>query len=218
MNVTLRTPRKEQWYLEHQAHLNHYKVVFKTDDYPPGTRRQVAKLEEECFAGCDMKKSVLAMAQFHRCDFAGADLSYADLDGTYFMGCDLRGAKFTRIPLSAVLTGSLINLEDLPLTNVEIPLVEDLHRKVYDAITGDSCRLDMRQWHTCETIHCRAGWVSTIAFGKERWIAENMHPVSILALAVYLKAYPGMPVPDWYTSDGDAMLDIRALAFGGSNA
>jgi hypothetical protein len=45
---------------------------------------------------------------------------------------------------------------------VQIPIVPDLDRKVYEA-TKDG-HLDMGKWHTsCGTTHCRAGWAVALA-------------------------------------------------------
>lgn len=212
MNVVLRTPLTELWYLEHQAYLRYWMPTCKSDSLPDGTRRERAIMKGEVFQGCSFANAKLAVTEFTDCDLSGADLSGANLDGAYFHNCDLRGVKLSHLPMSAVLTGSLINFEDLPLNGLDIPYIPDIHQAVYAAVTAEGCVLDMSTWHMCESSHCRAGWVNTIAFGENRLMAEDRVPTPHLALAVYLKAHPTMPVPSWYAMDSWAMADIEKLA------
>ena len=43
------------------------------------------------------------------------------------------------------------------------PKIENIHQKVYEAATARPESLNMSDWHTCETTHCRAGWVVHLA-------------------------------------------------------
>jgi len=49
---------------------------------------------------------------------------------------------------------------------MKIPVIENIHQRVLEAVTAEESSLDMSQWHTCDTTHCRAGWVVTLA-GEE---------------------------------------------------
>jgi hypothetical protein len=50
--------------------------------------------------------------------------------------------------------------EELGKTNplyYYVPVVDDLHRRIYAAASHPEA-LAMGAWHTCEKTHCRAGW------------------------------------------------------------
>ncbi|HYF03816.1 MAG TPA: hypothetical protein VEC36_10600 [Patescibacteria group bacterium] len=42
----------------------------------------------------------------------------------------------------------------------------------------------MKRWHTCETTHCRAGWVVTLAGEAGRELEQKMTPF-IAAMRIY---------------------------------
>ena len=48
------------------------------------------------------------------------------------------------------------------MTTPTVPVIENIHQKVYAAASQPGA-LNMRRWHTCETTHCRAGWVIVLA-------------------------------------------------------
>lgn len=83
--------------------------------------------------------------------------------------------------------------------------------RLLDAITAEGCRLDMGQWHACETTHCRAGWVVTLA-GQEGKALEAEVGTGRAAALIYRASDPGCRVPHWFANDEKAMEDIRACA------
>lgn len=126
-----------------------------------------------------------------RADLWGADLRDADL-----RDADLTGADLT----NADLTGA-----DLP---EGIPVVEDLDRKILAAVTDGVGSLVMREWHTCETTHCRAGWAIVLA-GPEGMVLEERFGPAVAGALIYAASRPGRPVPDFYTTNYEAMASIR---------
>jgi hypothetical protein len=44
-----------------------------------------------------------------------------------------------------------------------VPVIENIHQKVYEAVINPENRLEMLDWHTCDSQHCRAGWVVHLA-------------------------------------------------------
>jgi hypothetical protein len=94
----------------------------------------------------------------------------------------------------------------------DVPLVADLHRKVYKACLNPGA-LNMIQWHSlCGTTHCRAGWVVTLA-GAAGKALESAYGPAVAAAMIYAKAYPDQPTPDFYEWCNEAALDdIRACA------
>ena len=53
----------------------------------------------------------------------------------------------------------------------KIPKIENIHQTVYQAASSENA-LDMGDWHTCETTHCRAGWVVFLAGEKGKELEE----------------------------------------------
>jgi len=64
------------------------------------------------------------------------------------------------------------------------PVIENIHQKVYEAATGKPEALDMSTWHTCETTHCRAGWVVFLA-GEAGKRLEQHTSTLFAALQIY---------------------------------
>ena len=69
----------------------------------------------------------------------------------------------------------------------------------------------MTSWHKCETTHCRAGWVVTLA-GKEGRELEEKTSTLFAAMRIYkASGYEISPVR-FYDSDEKAMADMKRLA------
>lgn len=69
----------------------------------------------------------------------------------------------------------------------------------------------MRTWHTCETTHCRAGWVITLA-GKEGKELELFHGTALAAQLIYRES--GSPINPcrFYDSNDAALADMKTRA------
>jgi len=93
----------------------------------------------------------------------------------------------------------------------EIPVIENIHTKVFEACSNPNA-LDMGNWHTCETTHCRAGWVVTLA-GEAGKKLEAFHNTALAASLIY-KASSPLPVtmPRFYETVPQAMADMKRLA------
>jgi hypothetical protein len=70
----------------------------------------------------------------------------------------------------------------------------------------------MDNWHTCETTHCRAGWVVTLA-GEEGKKLEGQTNTQFAAMQIY-KASSDIRVSPtrYFESDEEAMKDMRRCA------
>jgi hypothetical protein len=90
--------------------------------------------------------------------------------------------------------------------------VADLHRKIYEAVSQPEA-LDMGDWHTCETTHCRAGWVVTLA-GEPGKKLERFFNTELAAMKIYQANCPGYAVNPcrFYDANEVALADIKALA------
>ena len=82
---------------------------------------------------------------------------------------------------------------------------------MYEAASKESA-LDMSTWHTCETTHCRAGWVVTLA-GEEGKKLEDKIGTPAAATLIYLASDKTLDrVPDFYCGNEEALADMKRLA------
>jgi hypothetical protein len=106
-----------------------------------------------------------------------------------------------------------INKADLKAVagNLEIPTIPSIHQRVLEAVTQPNS-LAMDAWHTCETTHCRAGWVVVLAgeAGKE---LEEKTSTAFAALQIYKKSSEISVSPtQFYKNNEEAMADIVRCA------
>ena len=71
----------------------------------------------------------------------------------------------------------------------------------------------MSTWHTCETTHCRAGWVVTLA-GEEGKRLERFHNAELAAMLIYRESGYKINPARFYDSNKDALKDMERLSKG----
>jgi hypothetical protein len=181
-------------------------------------------------AGVILSGADLRVADFRAADLSSANLHGARLDGALLWRANLRGADLT----SACLVGANLHHADLTcaditgsichhtvftlalFTGIEFGLprepltIPQLDAKILAALEAGG-RLDMHNWHTCETTHCRAGWAITLA-GEAGRELEKRYGVAAAGAIIYGLSRPYLPVPDFYADNDAAMADIRASA------
>lgn len=95
---------------------------------------------------------------------------------------------------------------------MKIPAIENIHQKVLEAVSQPDA-LDMSDWHTCDTTHCRAGWVVQLAgeMGKK---LEQQTSTLFAAMQIYKKSSPDIPVSPcrFFDEDQIAFGDIKRCA------
>jgi hypothetical protein len=70
----------------------------------------------------------------------------------------------------------------------------------------------MGVWHTCETTHCRAGWVVHLAGEKGRAL-ERYWATDRAAWLIYKASDPDIKHrPDFFCSNDEALADMKRLA------
>ncbi len=71
----------------------------------------------------------------------------------------------------------------------------------------------MDKWHTCDTTHCRAGWVVVLA-GEAGKKLELKTSTLFAAMQIYKKSSPEIRVwpPRFFETDKIAMADIEKCA------
>jgi uncharacterized protein YjbI with pentapeptide repeats len=163
--------------------------------------------------GAVLSGAVLSGAVLSGAVLSGAVLSGADLRDAVLRGADLRDAVLSGADLSgAVLRGAVLRgavLRDADLRGV--PKIEKIHQKVYAAASQPNA-LDMGKVHICETTHCRAGWVITLAGEGGAAMEFCMGWAGATAL-IYLKSDPTLErIPNFYAENEDALADMKRLA------
>ncbi len=169
-----------------------------------------ADFSEANLSGADLTLGSFEGACFDDAIFTGATITNAWFGGATFNRAVLVGVNLTTANFSgAIIEGAIINHDDLR----DIPVVPDIHKAVYAAASAPDA-LDMRTWHMCETTHCRAGWVVTLA-GEAGAALEEKYTTETAATLIYLASDPLIKaIPDFHASDDDALADMRRLAVG----
>ena len=93
-----------------------------------------------------------------------------------------------------------------------VPRIPKIHSAVLLAASAEKS-LRMSKWHTCETTHCRAGWVVHLAgaAGKE---LESKTSTLFAAMQIYHLSSPGISVSPcrFFETNEKAMQDIKRCA------
>jgi hypothetical protein len=145
-----------------------------TDANLTGANLRGAIFARASLADADLSGAKLTNAILTESNFAGAFLTYADLSGADltnahlgsadFRGADLSGANLTDAELSgADIRDARITGADLTDTKGLPAPVPGLRKRVAEVILSDPSKLDMTDWHACDTIHCIGGWAVTLA-------------------------------------------------------
>jgi hypothetical protein len=92
-----------------------------------------------------------------------------------------------------------------------IPVIENIHSRVLEAVSVPKA-LDMSTWHTCDTTHCRAGWVVFLA-GEEGKKLEEKTSTLFAAMQIYNKSSEiKVSPPRFYESNSVALEDMKRCA------
>ena len=172
-----------------------------------------AVLRGAVLSGADLSDAVLSDAVLRDAVLRGAVLSGADLSGAVLRDADLRDADLRGADLrGAVLSDADLRDADLRGADLSgVPFIKDIHKAIYEAVSRPGA-LDMSTWHTCETTHCRAGWVITLA-GEAGAAMEFCMGTPAAAALIYLKSDPNLEkIPDFYAANKTALADMKRLA------
>lgn len=93
-----------------------------------------------------------------------------------------------------------------------MPFITDIHATVLAAATATNYSLNMGDWHTCETTHCRAGWVVFLA-GKEGLALEKETSTLFAAMQIY-KVSSDIKVPParFFENNEQGLADMNRCA------
>jgi hypothetical protein len=92
-------------------------------------------------------------------------------------------------------------------------VIPDIHKQIYAVVTQTPNSLDMGEWHTCETTHCRGGWVVTLA-GEAGKALEKFHGTLLAAQLIYDASDTSRKFNPcrFFDSNEDALADMKKLA------
>jgi hypothetical protein len=93
-----------------------------------------------------------------------------------------------------------------------IPKIPNIHAAVLAAASAPGA-LNMEHWHTCDTTHCRAGWVVHLA-GEAGYALEKQHGTEDTALMIYHASEPRIDIDgEWFRDpDLDALDHMQYCA------
>ena len=222
--------RKYAWYAEHQAYLRDQGRPHHDpgDAIPRRADLRRADLRRANLTDANLRRAVLTAADLTRANLTGADLTdanltLADLTAANLALADLTDADLTLAVLTradlrranltgAELTGAVLTAADLAdaVGLPAAPVVPRIDAAILSAIEAGGT-LNMAEWHTCKTTHCRAGWAVTLAGEAGRELERRTSPY-LAGRLIYEASRPGVPCPDLFASDQDAMEDLRRCA------
>ena len=162
-----------------------------------GTDLRGAKLSGTDLSGADLRETDLRETDLRNADLSNAILRsaamfMADLRNAYLSGADLRGAT------------------DLPAA----PVIPNIDAAILAEIVAGGV-IDMDNWHTCETTHCRAGWAIHLA-DEAGAALEREYGANVAGALIYAASRPNNRVPNWFASAEEA-LAVRPSPVRGSH-
>ena len=167
----------------------------------------------------DLSSADLRSANLRNADLSNADLSHADLRSANLSHANLSHANLSHADLSSADLSSAnlrcanLRYADLSSANLryEVPVIQNIDAAILAACKREGCALDMRDWHACDTTHCRAGWAVTLAGEAGRALEAKTSPY-LAGRLIYEASRPGVPAPDFFADNETAMRDIEDCA------
>jgi hypothetical protein len=92
-----------------------------------------------------------------------------------------------------------------------IPRIANIHKKIYDAASIPPEALEMGNWHTCGTTHCRGGWAVHLA-GEAGYALEDFHGALLAAQLIYRESGYAINPCRFFDSNEEALADMKRLA------
>ena len=173
-----------------------------------GGRFRDADLRRADLRGTDLRGTDLRETDLRGAKLSGTDLRNADLRNADLRNADLRSAAMFMADLrDADLSGAdLRGATDLPAA----PVIPNIDAAILAEIVAGGV-IDMDNWHTCETTHCRAGWAIYLA-DEAGAALERRYGTNVAGALIYAASRPNNRVPNWFASAEEALADLRASA------
>ena len=107
-------------------------------------------------------------------------------------------------------------LDALKDAGIDVPALKvgGLDKRLAEVLKADPSRLDMDQWHTCGTIHCRAGWYAVLAEApKDELWDSAFWGLTAIAQEMVAEGRGDDDVPDFFAEDDEEVCkDIMRKA------
>jgi uncharacterized protein YjbI with pentapeptide repeats len=163
-------------------------------------------------AGADLENADLTNASIWcaylaDANLTGANLAGATLGGAILAGTNLDGATSANVEGALGLNITALaphrrvktqaeRIAQFRARNPEVPFVENLDRKILEAIEGPAAfgTLEVPDWHNSETARTRAGWAIYLA-GAAGNALERRHGREIAAAMIYRASTGRVPYP-----------------------
>ena len=155
------------------------------------TNLSEANLSGANLSGANLFRANLFRANLFRANLSGANLFRANLFRANLFRADLSEADLSEADLSEANLSQKI--KPLPIQQM-----------VLKAINHNGNAIEMNDWHTCETTHCRAGWATHLH--PEGALLESIYGTSAAAALIFNAC--GSPIPSFTCGNDDAMEDI----------
>lgn len=141
------------------------------------------------------KEWLLDIRKGERADLSGADLSGANLSRAHLIGAHLIGAN---------LRGANLRGANFPFM---VGVDPTLKAKILEKVEAEGCKLEMADWHTCETTHCLARWAVVLSgeAGRELEAKSTTYLAGRLLLGLDAGA-----AEIFYSDDETAMTWLRS--------
>ena len=174
-----------------------------------GANMRGANMSGACLYQADMFGANMRYANMRDADMGGANMRGVDMRGASMRGANMRNTNFAGANMRGVdMRGASMRGAILP---EGIPTIKYIHQKIYAAASQPGA-LNMKNWHACETTHCRAGWVIVLA-GEAGKSLEKELGTPVAAALIYYASDPALEkVPDFYEGKAAALADMRRLA------
>ena len=127
------------------------------------------------------------------------------LDGKVLFSAECENIKDCLELAGANLSCASLDGAKLP----SIAKIDNLFTQIHDRIKNGG-GLEMDSWHTCETVHCIAGWAVVLA-GDAGRVAENLLGTNAAGALIINESCPYLngKVPDFTSSNEEGMRFIE---------
>jgi hypothetical protein len=159
---------------------------------------EYADLENANLKNANLKNANLRAAYIEGANLKDANLKNANLEGADLENTDLRNANLK----NANLDNTFLRNANLKNANLDYQIQEGLLSKIAEIVLNDNNSLNMRLWHTCDTVHCLAGWachLNSVAKKLEEEIGTAN--AALLTLGAEAHSY-------FYKTDKEGIIDF----------
>lgn len=186
-----------------------------------GSNLTGAQLIDTKLDRADLSRADLSYANITRCSFKEAHLGVVHWRAVAMHCCDLTDADLGTWPDDACLsrlthTGNTLYGIKLKIPGIGfgekgpvVPVVPNIDMKILAHIRAGG-NLNMADWHSCGTSHCRAGWAIVLAGDAGLELESQLGP-EVAGGLIYGMSRP-QPIPDFFGNNADALADIITAA------